>query len=619
MLRVIRPELLQANTNNAVLIQGKEEKLNFPGNGGIQQFIKDYVERNFRVIQFEHLGLTPQYIQARKAENDFGNEVKNILAALMGPQNVDAIIEAHSQNPALLIANTFTAACLSDKLIIGQCTLTDVNLIKEGNEIYQVISIPYMPIKLMDVDKEILIPGPLTAKFKLISNRKDTKPYYQFEQLETANLHLAKMARGESITDHELLNCYDNPQVQTLTQHLIQQYQDLEQLKEANSAIQAKYNVESQARRGDQQEAIQTINGLQNKISVLLGQQSKWLQEFSQLTTDYNAKKAKEITLTETVQRLSQQVQALANDSAAKTRELEAKQDLIQAEQSRNIANQALMEELGVQIQAKQSQLQAAVDQATSLASEVRNLTTQLQSEQTSHAETLQNKDKVISDLRQRNVDAYVVRDQKIDELEAKEVEKKRLQQLNQDLNAKLHAERNHPFVLAREAQVTDVMITHCVRALENYILHLKRDIPAKKLAEYSDAARFENLARGIGQQDYGNFFDFSSLQALRKIRSCLILKDTLLQKDKSNAQKAWDLGIELKRNDHTALLESSRTSTLGYAFKILLAPFTLFASLFTYRSKKCKTAQKAMHQLFKPVEQTIDFEIQRNPNRRAR
>ena len=588
MQRITRKNLLNTNTNNTVLMQAKEEKLNFPGYGGIQQFIKDCVERGFKVNGFEHLGMARQYIEARKQNEDFAEEVKTILGKIMGVQNVNAIIDAHSQHPASLIANTLSAACLSSRLIIGQCPLAKVNFIKEGDEIYQVITAPYMPIIIIEPYKQVLIPGPLTAKFKLMPAKSNyPKPYYQFESLETANADLAKMARGELIDDQELLNLYDNPQVQALTQGLIQQYQEVEKLQDVNSVIQAKYNIASQDRRGEQQEATQTINVLQDKLSKMLDQQSRWLQEFSQLTTDFNAKNAKQMALAENIQRLEKQVEALALNGATNMKELTESKNLLQAQKDIAFIIQNQMNRLQLKLKENEAKLEAANNK--------------------------------ILDLQREKAAAIALNDEKRVEIAALEAEKNRIANLNADLRNQLSAERNHPYTLAREAQVSGVMINDCIDALDNYINHLKSDIPARKLVTYSDDASFFNLARGINQQDHGNYFSFSSLQALKKIRSCLILKDTLLQKNKSNADKAWDLGVELKRNDHTALLESSRTSALGTALKIVLAPFTLFASLFTYRSKECKKAQKAMHQLFKPIEATLDDSIRHIPGQRVR
>ncbi len=567
MQRITRQELLHTKTSNGVLQQAKEEKLNFPGSGGLQQFIKDFVIRNFKVMGFEHLGLATPYIQKRQGSDDFSEEVKMVLTQIIGVDNVEAVIKAHSQHPASLIANVLTTACPSDQLIITQCPHAEVSIEKENNEIYQIITVPYIPVKIIENNKELFIPGPITAKFKLLANQKNSAPYYQFDVLETSNPLLARMVKGEQVTDKELLAHYDNPQVQALTARLMEQFQAVEKLKNDISSMQAKLAVESQARRGDQQGATQTIQDLQEKLKRLLEQQSRWLREFSELTIDHSAAKAKRLALEENVQRLTSQVERLSDELVLLSQDLHVKNDLLQTQQQK-------IDHLKVEILDTKNQLELMTNQKQDLAEKNQGLQTQID-------------DKTSAFNRQANELRYF-----------------------QEQNGAL---RNNPYVKAREAQVTDAMITNCIWKLDQYIAHLRKDIPARKLIGYSTDNGFLALARNSHVQNPEGF-NHRSLQALRKIRSCLILKDKLLQKDKSNAEKAWDLGMELKGQGHTALLESSRTSALGYALKIVLAPFTAFASIFTYRSKQCKKAQKAMHQLFKPVEEVIDAEIQRQP-----
>lgn len=151
----------------------------------------------------------------------------------------------------------------------------------------------------------------------------------------------------------------------------------------------------------------------------------------------------------------------------------------------------------------------------------------------------------------------------------------------------------------SQNAEIDPENIKNAIIALTEYQDYLARELDEHNLTlvlDHTSAA--EDVAKN---PDNHSWLSDSMRKAYIKYHSCVKLKDALQQPGNS-LDKSVRFGRELVMGDHLNKLQLSRTSTLGWAIKILLAPFTFFQSLKTYQSSAGKKAVASIHTLFTPT-----------------
>ncbi len=277
--RITRQELIEANfsikpipkrqfTGNAGLKMAVDKDFFEYGEGGIAEFKKDFVDRMFT---------------CQGLSRDFGlydtltlsdETIIEKMASLFGIDTAHAIIAGISQGPAAFIP--FILAFGIKNAMTGGMQITQpdschVDLFRSDIDEQIVIRFYADEFKIVGSDNEEIFPGPVEALLKLI--KKNDIWGFEVDYVETDNLDIIKMLKGELLSEEYISTTYCIPEnttfniarinlIKTLNNHKI----DLSLRKQATLILQEIDSIKESA-IGDFKLLTDLLNKVQNIIS----------------------------------------------------------------------------------------------------------------------------------------------------------------------------------------------------------------------------------------------------------------------------------------------------------------------------------------------------------------
>ena len=231
-LVLTRQDLMKLNpkeSRNVGLALSAQKDFFEHGEGGIEQVIKDYVERSFLAKKNEHLGMDAKSVKRFKneANTSIKTTVNDIFVSLFGKERAEKIIKGSSQGPAGFVGYVtgFALPIETSTICIKQPEDPVVNLDQEKDNpdsVYIEIDVDYLPISSRESGNRIIgaIPGPLKVRFNLHTKMEGLIPLpifgkekvgFELDQLQTTNEDIWRMFRGEMLDENEIKRKYCQP------------------------------------------------------------------------------------------------------------------------------------------------------------------------------------------------------------------------------------------------------------------------------------------------------------------------------------------------------------------------------------------------------------------------
>lgn len=197
------------------------------GEGGYEQFLKEFYTRATKMNGLSHLGFHEIFSDSDDAFPSM-ESIKAQVQALLSKVNVTAddvehIIAAHSQGPfatiPFIIGLSMSAADNDDKMLqFKQPNSQNIIFYRDGDApLYARVQYDYFPIANFNGVEVGILPGPLEITYKVIQkacNGGDAKKRwgYELQYIETSSEDIAKALRDTRFAPGRVRQCYCSEQ-----------------------------------------------------------------------------------------------------------------------------------------------------------------------------------------------------------------------------------------------------------------------------------------------------------------------------------------------------------------------------------------------------------------------